>query len=404
MTDLDVQKMMHKIRPLLFLCGFWFLLISCDDNQIENKENIFLQESSLKESYSTEEWKNFLTANFGQNADQILLFVQSGIEQYKITYLTEDLYGNETLASGAVMVPTDINGALALGSIQHGTLFNEQDAPSYFNSDSEALLGSFFASTGILVGMPDYIGYGASKDSDHPYEHRQGLAKANADFIQAVREFMTEKKLEWNGKLMLAGYSEGGYATMATHKYLQDNLSSELPVTISICGAGAYNKTGSFDQLINEESSGDIGHNRSYLWVLDTYNKAYNLNFDYSYIFKEPWASAIKAQGYITQIDTSLNATLTEEFIADYNNGVLTDLSNALADNDVDDWKANAPIRLYHGNADQYVPYSNSVSAEQNMKVKGSSIQLFTEEGGTHGSTIGSFIFGVLELFTVNKG
>ncbi|KPM46962.1 lipase family protein [Jiulongibacter sediminis] len=396
--------MMHKFRPFILLSLSWFFLISCEDKNIENQENVFLQESSLEAAYSLEEWKNFLTSSFGQNADQVLIFAQSGIEQYKITYLTEDLYGQQVLASGAVVVPTDISGAIALASIQHGTLFNEQDAPSYFNPGSESLMGSFFASTGILIGMPDYVGYGASKDSDHPYEHRQGLAKANADFIQAVREFMREKNLEWNNKLMLAGYSEGGYATMATHKYLQENLSNELPVTISICGAGAYDKTGSFDLLINEPSSGDIGHNRSYLWVLDTYNKAYNLNLNYSDIFKEPWASAIKAQGYITQIDTSLNAILTEQFINDYNNGLLTDLIDALADNDVDDWKANAQIRLYHGDADQYVPYSNSVSAEQKMKLKGSNIQLFTEEGGTHGSTIGSYIFGVLELFTVNKG
>ncbi|MGR3812351.1 alpha/beta hydrolase family protein [Jiulongibacter sp. NS-SX5] len=393
---------MKKLNQLLiFLCIP--LLFSCSEDNPQ-PSNEFLQEYTLVNDYSREEFKALLSSNFGDNADQLELFIQSGIQQYKLSYLTKDLFGNETLASGALMLPTDVETEMAIASVHHGTLFNETDAPSYFNPQSESLIGSFLAASGIIVAMPDYIGYGDSKDKDHPYEHREGLAVANIDFLRAVREFLSNNEIGWNEKLLLAGYSEGGYATMATHKYLQDNLKSEFTVTASVCGSGAYDKTATFNELINKESAGIVGNNRSYLWVLDTYDKAYNLGLNYSEVFKEPWATDITANGFSATIEQSLNTTLQPDFIEDFNAGNISGLSSALADNDIYDWKPEGIVRLYHGNDDQYVPYLNSVSAINAMKANGTqNVELITVDGGTHGSTIGSFIFGVLELFTINK-
>ncbi|MCR9062933.1 MAG: lipase family protein [Cytophagales bacterium] len=395
---------MKQLTKFLFLFSFTILL-SCEDKSIEQQGNQYLLEYNLVNSYSLAEYKAEISKSFGENADQVLLFVQSGVDQYKITYHTKDLYGNDVTASGAVMIPADkTDTPLAMASLQHGTLFNEQDAPSYFNSESEVLLGSFFASTGILSGMPDYVGYGESKNSDHPYEHREGLAVANVDFLRAMHEFLKEKNIPTNGNLLLAGYSEGGYATMATHKYLQDNLASEFPVTVSVCGAGAYDKTASFNNFVNEPSAGIASNNRSYLWVLDTYNKAYDLNLDYDYIFKEPYASRIKSDGYNALIDISFNESLNQAFIDDFNSGNLPELAAALKDNDIYDWKPTAITRLYHGNADDYVPYLNSERAFSAMKARNASgVEFVPVDGGTHGSTISSFVFGVLELFTIHK-
>src|SRR5690606_9740105 len=153
------------------------------------------------------------------------------------------------------------------------------------------------------------------------------------------------------------------------------------------------NKTGSFDLLINNESSGDVGHNRSYIWVLLTYIRANNLNLPVSYFFKEPYASEIEAKGHLAEINVSLNKTLTAEFIEAYNSGSMNSIKEAIKKNDVHNWKPTSELRMYHGNADEYVPYLNSTTALEAMKSQGAEdVTLVTITNGTHGSTLAPYI------------
>ena len=392
--------MRQKLILFLFL---GFIALGCRDKSPE-AVNEFLVSAEEVDSFSAEDFKKFLNSSLGSAAGQVSPFVQTGIKLYKIVYRTTDIDGTPIQASGALVIPQGISTALSVASLQHGTLFNESDAPSYYKANTEATIGSFFASLGIIVAMPDYIGYGESRDREHPYEHNEGLAIPTVDMLKAVKEFTRNKKIGWNKKVMLAGYSEGGYATMATFKYLEENLKSEFPVSVCIPGSGAYNKSASFDLLINNESSGDIGHNRSYIWVLLTYIRANNLNLPVSYFFKEPYASEIEAKGYLAEINVSLNRTLTPEFIEAYNSNSINSIKEAILKNDVHNWKPSSELRMYHGNADEYVPYLNSTTALEAMQAQGAEdVKLVTINNGTHGSTLGPYIMGVLELFVVNK-
>jgi predicted esterase len=392
-----MQKIIH----------YSFILISlsaCNPTDISVIENKFLDTNELVNTIEKEAFKSQLTSVFGNNTSQIALFVQSGIEQYRVVYDTKDVYGNSIKASGAVMIPTDIKKNLAMGSLHHGTLFNEQDAPSYLKFESETTLATFLASTGIIVGMPDYVGYGESKNTAHPYEHYKGLGEPNADFIRAMVELVKEKNLEWNGVLMLAGYSEGGYAAMATLKWIDEKLANELAVKVSVLGAGAYNKTASFKKLVNEKGSTEINNNRSYIWVLQTYNEIYGLNKPMSYFFKEPYATEVTNKGKLAEITISLNEAISDEFRSDINKGSYAALKAAIADNDIYDWKPKSKIRLFHGTSDEYVPLINSSDAFSAMKAKGVDIEFSPIEGGTHGTSINEYFFGVLLQFTNNKG
>ncbi|RYF59285.1 MAG: phospholipase, partial [Cytophagaceae bacterium] len=97
---------------------------------------------------------------------------------YRVTYTTTNTDGTSITASGALLIPTVNAGtAIPLLSIQHGTITSDDGAPSNYQSGSEAYtFGSVFASQGYIIAAPDYIGYGASKDLPHTYEHRNGLA------------------------------------------------------------------------------------------------------------------------------------------------------------------------------------------------------------------------------------
>ena len=72
--------------------------------------------------------------------------------------------------------------------------------------------------------MPDYIGMGESPGL-HPYCH--GASEATTiDMIRAVREAesldMIPGMTADNGEMFVTGYSQGGHAAMATHKYVEE--------------------------------------------------------------------------------------------------------------------------------------------------------------------------------------
>ncbi len=377
---------------------------SCKSDKDPNPgENLFISAED-KGSVSKQEFSSSLNQALGPNSNQISPFIQFGYEKYRIIYKTTNTDGTKINASGALFVPLDNTQPMALASLQHGTINNEADAPSYFNQQSEGILGAFLASTGIITAMPDYIGYGESKDLEHPYETRQGLSQPTVDFLLAVKQFINSKSLNWNGNLMLSGYSEGGYANMATQKLIESNYNENFKLVASVSGAGAYNKSASFEYLLKNGTTGNTTYNRSYIWVILNYNRIYGLNRPMTYYFKEPWASEITQNGKNVSIDLSLGEIITDEF----KDGILsktdTQLLNAIKDNDIYDWKPSTITRLYHGTADNYVPYLNTQTAFDAMKKRGSeNVSLYAIEGGDHGSSISDYIFGTFELFTVSK-
>lgn len=394
--------MLNKKNRFPFL---WILIslfaLSCSTTDPLTPENEFLVETELVGSVKTEDFRRTLGQTFGSGLE---LFVRTGFDQYRLTYNTTDTEGNSIVASGALIVPNEIEGPMPLASYQHGTIFNEIEAPSYFNTASESTLGSFFAANGFIVAMPDYVGYGASKDLPHPYEHKDGLAQPNVDFLLAVKEFISSNNINWNDKTMLAGYSQGAFATMATLKLIEEEYPNEFNIVGVSCGAGAYDKTGTFNQFLNEGTSGEATNNQSYIWVLLTYDRIYKLNNPLDYYFIEPYRTMIANNGFRVEINKSINLIMNQRVVNDFKNKTNTALIEAIADNDVYDWKPKAEIKLYHGTADTYVPVENSTKALEAMRAKGASnVSLQLIQGGTHGTSVGDFFLQTFTFFSQKR-
>lgn len=119
-----------------------------------------LVSSSLIGEYSTDQ----LRSRFSGASSFLRVFVQHSIKAYRLEYNTTNTDGKVVRASGALIVP-NVTTAAPMLSMQHGTITNDNDAPSYFRSGSEAYtFGSVFASQGYIIVAPDYIGYGASNN------------------------------------------------------------------------------------------------------------------------------------------------------------------------------------------------------------------------------------------------
>ncbi len=393
------MKKLFNYLPIMLIVTGSFLFTACEKNP--NEENpyvpIYLNEYELIGEFTTDEIISSLSET-GLFPAETSVFIKYNIKAYRITYYTISYNNEPIIASGALLVP-DTESPLPLISFQHGTITEESSAPSNFDSFYTDA-ATVFASTGFFIALPDYIGYGASKDIPHPYEHQKSLATACRDMIRASYEFSkVEKVSQPNNQLFLTGYSEGGYATMATFKLLQNQHPDEFTITGVTVGAGAYNKTEFANYIIS--SNENQQHISSFVWVLDVYNSIYsNLNRPYTYYFNEPWASTIENYGPFANIEQNPQLLFNESFIQDFSSGNDSELNTVLADNDCFDWTPLAPLQMYHGTDDIYVPYFNSSTAYDAMVSNGSTtVELIPIIGGDHATSVTDYYTGTFLFF-----
>lgn len=406
-----MSSLRRNLKSYLILFPFLFIIVNgckttnTDPTPVADK---YLVSNELIGSFTKSSLQS-RTQGFtgGANDPLISAFINGllrfDIKAYKIVYKTKNTDGTEIQASGTLIIPTTTD-AVPMISQQHGTIRTDAQAPSNYQPSSEAYsIASIFASNGYIIACPDYIGYGVSKNIVHPYEHRESLAQASLDMIRASSEFVAKEKINWSKKLMITGYSQGGFATMSLQKKIEEQFPNEFNLVASSCGAGAYNKTQFMKDLINTTTHGIPEYNQLYIWVTQTYNRVYGLNRLMNTYFKEPYATDIQANGNNATVKVSINEAFNDAIKRGVNDGTDVQFLNAVKDNDVFDWAPKTETQLYHGDADQQVFYNNSVTAEKAMKAKGGKVTLITRSGGTHGSTLTDYALGTFQFFNGKK-
>lgn len=385
----------------LFLLGPTGCKTSITDDPTQPQPQLLVSSTQVGQ-YTTTQLASRYTSLFGSLASLVTgQYLKNTITVYKLVYKTKNTDGTDVQASGALIVPLSPN-PMAMISMQHGTIRSNDDAPSTNGPNSDTyLFGSLFGSYGYIIALPDYIGYGESKNVPHTYEHRNGLATASLDMLRASREFLSQNKVNWDKRLYITGYSEGGYATMALHKKLEEEANGEFNLRASSVGAGAYDKTSFMKYLVNNTVTARGDYTSLYIWVLLTYDRIYKLNRPITYYFKEPYAAQIQAQRENVRFNVSLSSMLTDEFKKSVNDGSDAAFVKAVADNDVHDWKPSVPVQLYHGTADQLVPLFNSENALNAMRKRGATVTPAFVEGANHtdNTIIGQYALGTEAFF-----
>lgn len=310
------------------------------------------------------------------------------VDVYEVIYQTIDGLGKEVKASGAVAVPLGAPPA-PLVSIQHGTVFEKESVPSrlpdYWLGD-----GLVFAASGYLAVMPDYVGYGVSSKSFHPYLHARSLAASVIDLLRATRRLASTRKIAMDGKLFLVGYSEGGYATLATQREIEEHHAGEFDVTASAPMAGPYDLIVTMEVLMLRGSPGSVPYLAFAFWA---YDRIYGFN-RLRGIVREPYRSLImrmfkgSASSYDLERLPPKAAELFEPvFLSAWQGAGAKQVKEAARANGLTGWKPLSPITFFHCSKDSIVPVENAVVARAAFLAQGAeNVRMVERDLGDHGS------------------
>jgi len=310
-------------------------------------------------------------------------FSAMAADAWRIVYQTIDAHGQATRASALLVIPQGSTKALPLVSYQHGTITLREDVPSRLNDEAD--LGLVMAASGYIALLPDYVGLGDSPGL-HPYHHARSEATAVVDALRAARDSMAGKGATWNRQLFLAGYSQGGHATLAAQKELELRHADEFPLTASAPSAGAYDLSGT--------TTTDFLSNRTqpnpyyFAYILAAYVDVYRVAPSLADLLREPYATTLPPLFNGQHGGSAMNALMPNRAVEILKPEILEafiqnpdhPLRAAVRDNDLHTgWIPKTKTRLYHCQGDLDVPPANAKVAFEAFKAAGSTVVEFVD-------------------------
>ena len=333
---------------------------------------------------------------------------------FHLEYNTVGARSEATTASAALLVPagldTRCHGARPIVLYAHGTstdrAYNIADLRDPQNAEG-LLLAALFASQGYIVVAPNYAGYDTSTLGYHAYLNADQQSKDMIDALSAARQGLPAAGLLLitdGGQLYLTGYSQGGYVAMATQRAMQ---AAGMRVTAAAPMSGPYALAAFFDAVMSGQVDGGAP---VFMTLLITgYQRAYgNIYAAPADLFEAQYASGIEsllpgtlsrgelyARGLLPQY-ALFSATPPDPVYADitpatqpahfvnlfalgfgsgnlirnsYRLAYLQDLASAtpqlplrqaLARNDLRNWRPSAPTLLCGGDGDPIVFWLNT--------------------------------------------
>lgn len=202
---------------------------------------------------------------------------------YTYKYPSVDADGNVIYLSALMGVPPEHNPLnLIIGC--HETITSNYECPSEWNNSAGRPLESgncmmlqycrndIIRQPSCLVIMPDYEGYGITKDRAHPYLYQELTARQVVDAVRSGLAYYnylvgigkTKPFMDNNWQSVSVGYSQGGSVSLATHKFIELNgLARELHYAGSVCGDGPYDPVAHLRYYMKDNGETYDGDNKT---------------------------------------------------------------------------------------------------------------------------------------------
>ena len=278
------------------------------------------------------------------------------VAAWRLTYTTTDKHGAEVTASGLVSVPLKPAGQPSpVIGYQHATTFHDDQAPANKVEPYEPPL--LLAALGYIVVSPDYVGFGASKGVEHPYLTAEPTARSIIDLQVAALHWRRQNGVADNRQLFLVGYSEGGYATMAAHRALQQSghaLAAHLQAAVP--GAGPYDVQATLDEQLDRvrQLSPSLGR------LLDPGRLSQAPESVRNEVRRLLLRQMVPEDG-----DVRYQTLFLDRYLADDRDAIAAEHSVHLG------WAPAVPVYLFHGRGDLTVPYAAAESARDTLRAAG---------------------------------
>ena len=229
------------------------LLVGCNDD--DNERFVESPSSSASAKFVKTFTANDINSGLGVGSTATPA-AKCGVTIEKVSYDTKGAADEDTNATAALMLPTgdaaECKGDRPVLLYAHGTTTDKgYDFAQVGNTKNPAvgeanLIAANFAAQGYIVVAPNYAGYDDSKLDYHPYLVAQQQSTDMVDALDSARSIIERKKrandanyskIDDSGKLFIAGYSQGGYVTMATARLLE---AQKKAVTAIAPSSGPY--------------------------------------------------------------------------------------------------------------------------------------------------------------------
>lgn len=205
------------------------------------------------------------------------LSLAAGVYETVITYPSVDQHGEPVMLSGKVSVPTG-KEAKGVMLVLHYTIGANKEVPS----SCTPYEAKQFRKDYVLI-MPDYIGYGATKDRFPPYLHGALTAQNSVDMIPYAQRVLDSLQYAIRiDSLFVIGFSQGAEAALWTLKLLEEQYSTQYHVTHCFIGSGPYNVAATYDNAV---SSNKVGMPMAVPLLVMGTSVSYDLNLSREQLF-----------------------------------------------------------------------------------------------------------------------
>lgn len=305
---------------------------------------------------------------------------------------------------------------------------NNDDILAFFTTIENFIqisLYEFYCWFGFITFAPNYIGYKETDDILHPFLNRQYSIEIAQDMLKAGLEYLedpdkkenTDNEIRHNGRIYLAGYSEGAYVALSFLEYLENNpeflLKNNLTLSGTITGGGSYDLTQLTDIILSE---GEYPVPAFLLYFLQSNLDAYSINsqelnindilqtnYDVSAFSVNSFVSLLEQEnilsagyqgeekeGFLEIINNNTNMKnffqndfyaqrLPQQFNFEEENSILSNISlnrktklqrieRMLTENSIEPWSLRTPLRLLHATHDEVIPIATSANLCHQIK------------------------------------
>ena len=285
---------------------------------------------------------------------------------FPVAYWSTDPQGDSLLVSGRVYLPKQryLNGIM-IGC--HYTITSDIEAPSNMLS-----MESLFAMKGYAVIMPDYVGYGLSRDELHPYLHWRSAAQTAVDLLNCMPQLLDYYGYSYPIDVAVAGYSQGGAVALGVTRMLEE-LDSIWIVRKLYAGAGPYDPAGTY--LYSMERN-EMGIPAAIPLIVMGLSDAYDLEFELEDFFLDPLLSnyeewILSKEYTVGDINYLMGSTVMTELMTEE----ALDMDSPQADMlyEMLLWNSNvgydlrSPAYFLHSIDDEVVPILNTINLQEQM-------------------------------------